>query len=169
MSVTTENEESTIMTETYSCPGPWPWQWFRTCTRDVPARSGPCDAATCIDAKARVADARGRFQAICNGLRTLNALSKLLKQILATPVWIILALALIAAIIGGPIGAVIWALIALYGLSWFLVFIVGKMAQNLATSLIEAQTDLTNALKDVVANCPESCRGDISIPNCNVD
>ena len=23
----------TTITETYWCPGGWPWQWFRTCTR----------------------------------------------------------------------------------------------------------------------------------------
>ena len=157
------------MTETYWCPGPWPWEWFRMCTREVPDPTDPCNAPPCVDAKNRVASARNRFNSICNGLRMLNGLSKLLKQILATPIWIIVVMILIAAVIGGPIAVVIWALIAIYGISWFLVFVIGKMAASLAQSLNQAMEDLVNALKDVVAQCPESCRGNTSIPNCNLE
>jgi hypothetical protein len=27
--------EQRVVTETYWCPGPWPWQWARTCIREV--------------------------------------------------------------------------------------------------------------------------------------
>jgi len=99
----------------------------------------------------------------------LNPLLKLLRQILAAPIWMIVVLAVIAAIIGGPIALVIWALIAVYGISWFLVLVLGKMATSLATSLEQAKTDITEALKDVLKQCPEHCRGDISIPDCNLE
>ena len=99
----------------------------------------------------------------------LKAVEKLLRQILATPIWIIVVLVVIAAIIGGPIAVIIWALIAVYGISWVLLFVVGKMAASFAAALAQAQADVTDALKDVVGNCPERCRGDLSIPSCLLD
>lgn len=27
--------EQVVVTERYWCPGPWPWEWFDTCTRQV--------------------------------------------------------------------------------------------------------------------------------------
>jgi hypothetical protein len=157
------------MIQTYWCPGPWPWQWFRMCTREVPdPPPDPCKAPACVDAKSKLASARGRFKSNCDGLRMINALMKLLKQILAAPFWTIIVLAIIAAIIGGPIAVIIWALIAVYGISWFLVLVLGKMAASLAVSLTQAGTDVASAIKDVLAQCPEQCRGDTSIPSCNL-
>lgn len=155
------------MTETYWCPGPWPWEWFRTCTREVP--DDPCKAPACVAAKAKLTDARNRFTSSCNGLRMLNAVTKLLTQILSTPIWIVVALALIAVIIGGPIAVVIWALIAVYGLSWLLLPVVGKMSASIAVSLNQARLDFQNALPDVISQCPVPCRGDLSIPECRLD
>lgn len=129
----------------------------------------PCNAPPCIDAKSRLAGARGRFNSACNGLRMLKAVEKLLRQILSTPIWIIVVLAVIAAIIGGPIAVIIWALIAVYGISWLLLFVVAKMAASFAASLVQAQADVAAALKEVVANCPERCRGDLSIPSCQLE
>jgi hypothetical protein len=99
----------------------------------------------------------------------LNPLSKLLNQVLAAPIWTIVVLALIAAIIGGPIAVVIWALIAVYGISWVLLLVVGRMKQSFAASLSQARTDLENAFKDVVKQCPKHCLGDLSIPECPLD
>ena len=158
------------MTQTYWCPGPWPWQWFRTCTREVPDPPfDPCKAPACVDAKAGLASARGRFTSICQALQMLNALSELLARILATPVWIIIVLAIIAAIIGGWIAVIIWGLIAIYGISWLLFFVVGTMTRTLLKSLAQAQLDFAEALKSVMADCPEPCRGDVSIPTCNLE
>jgi hypothetical protein len=35
--------------------------------------------------------------------------------------------------------------------------------------LEQARTDFTDALSDVLSQCLEQCRGDISIPNCNLE
>lgn len=129
----------------------------------------PCNAPACVDAKSRLAGARGRFNSTCNGLRMLKAVEKLLRQILSTPIWIIVVLAIVAAIIAGPIAVIIWALIAAYGISWLLLLVVARMAASLAASLVQAQADISAALNDVVANCPERCRGDLSIPSCQLE
>ena len=135
----------------------------------MPDPSDLCNAPACIDAKARLAGARGRFKSACDGLRTVNALVKLLTPIVAMPIWIIVVFALIAAIIGGPIAIVIWALIAVYGISWILLLALGKMAQSLAVSLDQTRTDITDDLKAILKQCPEHCRGDISPPDCNLE
>ena len=156
--------------ETYWCPGPWPWQWFRTCTRDVPdPPPDPCKAAACVAAQTKLAEARGRFNSNCTGLKIVNAVIKLLKQVLAVPIWVIVVMAIIAAIIGGPIAIIIWGLIAIYGISWILVFVLGQMAISFADGLAKANLDVANAIKEVVTNCPEQCRGDLSPPICNLD
>jgi hypothetical protein len=156
-----------MATETYWCPGPWPWQWFRTCTREVP--DDPCNAPGCTDAKARLDDARRRINSICFGLRTLNALAKLLRTIVSTPIWIVIAMALIAAIVGGPIAVIIWSLIAVYGISWLLLIVVTRMAQSLVVSLADARTAFQSAVTDVVTQCPEHCWGDLAIPECRIE
>ncbi len=158
------------MTQTYWCPGPWPWQWFRMCTREVAdPPPDPCNAPACVNAKAKLAGARGRFKSNCDGLRMVTALMKLLRQVLAAPIWTIVLLAIIAAIIGGPIAVIIWALIAVYGISWILFLVLGNMSVTIAASLEQARLDVIDALKDVVANCPEQCHGDLSLPNCNLE
>lgn len=158
-----------MATETYWCPGSWPWEWFRTCTREVPDPDDPCNAPACKDSKARLDEARRRFDSICSGLRTINAVSKVLRTIVSTPIWVIVAMALIAAVVGGLIAVIIWSLIAAYGLSWFLLLVLGRMAVSLGASLENARTDFQSALKDVFVRCPEHCRGDVSIPECRIE
>jgi hypothetical protein len=162
------------MTETYWCPGPWPWQWGRMCTREVP--DDPCSAPACVDAKATLTSARDRFNSTCGLLRTLKAFTDLLKPVLSTPLWILIVIAIIAVfawLIGGVIGGIvaiaIWVFIALWGISWFLSFVIGKMTESLLISLEQARTDFANALKQVLSQCQEQCRGDISIPDCNLE
>jgi len=158
------------MTQTYWCPGPWPWQWTRTCTREVPdPPPDPCNTPTCVDAKTELAAARGRFTSNCNGLRTVTAVMKLLKQILSVPIWTLVVMAVIAAVIGGLIAVVIWGLIAVYGISWILFLVLSRMAVVIATSLEQAREDVIAALKGVAAGCPEQCRGDLSLPNCSLE
>jgi hypothetical protein len=140
------------------------------CTREVPdPLPDPCNAPDCVDAKAKLAGARGRFKSNCDGLRMVNAVLKLLQQVLAAPIWTIVVLAIIAAIIGGLIAVIIWAFIAIYGISWFLTLVLGRMALSIGASLNQARIDVMDALKDVVAHCPDQCRGDMSIPDCNLE
>jgi len=132
----------------------------------TPVMTDPCSAPACVDAKSKLKAARDGFNRICDGLRMLNAITKILQQILSAPIWILVALAVIAIIVGGWIAIVLFALIAVYALAWFLLPIVGLMAGSLAATLDKRKTDFTNALPDVVAQCPEACRGDLSPPLC---
>jgi hypothetical protein len=157
------------VTETYWCPGPWPWQWARTCTREVPdPPPDPCAAPACAGAKARLEDARGRFRSNCDGLRMIEGVSRILRPIVAAPIWILVVLAVIAAIIGGPIAVIIWGLIAIYGISWFLLFVLAAMARSIGVSLNQARLDFEAAAKDVALNCPPQCIGDLTLPECSV-
>jgi hypothetical protein len=122
------------------------------CTREVP--DDPCSAPGCVDAKNKLNDARSRFNSICSNLRMLNSLATLLKQVLSTPLWVIIVaviMSIFAVLIGGVLGGLIavgiWVLIAIYGISWFLVGVIGKVAQSLAASLAQAQRDFADALK----------------------
>ena len=161
------------MKETFWCPGLLPWQWFRMCTRDVPDQNDPCNAPPCIDAKAKLKEARNRFDGSCKLLRSLNAFSKSLRQILAMPVFLIVALAIVATILGGPlfgsIAVLLWSLVLIFGLSSLLLPVVGKMAQTAAIDLAKASADVMSGIEDVKKLCPDSCRGDTSIPNCSLE
>jgi hypothetical protein len=157
------------VTETYWCPGAWPWEWFRTCTREVPDPEDPCGAPSCVSAKERAADARRRFDGACTGLRGVNAVLRLLRAVLSTPIWVLVVLAVIAALVGGLLAVLIWGLIAIWGISWFLVVALGPVAQSFAAELARASADLQVAIADVVARCPEHCRGDVSTPTCAVE
>lgn len=167
-----------MATESYWCPGPLPWEWFRTCTREVPDSPDPCNAAECVNAKARFIDAYGRFKATCDYLRGLRAVEKALRSIGNAPIDIVtvvvlalisLVLSLIAPELATIIGIFIFTLIILYGISRLLLLAIGKMGQSLSMALYQARFDMNNAHRDVIANCPEHCRGDISIPECQID
>jgi hypothetical protein len=89
---------------------------------------------------------------------------------------VIVAIAIVgvvAALIGGPVFGLIsiiaFGLLALYGLAWFLTLAFGSIMPALAKALSDAQMEFAKALQDVVANCPEQCRGDTSIPTCNLE
>ncbi len=158
------------MTETFWCPGPWPWQWFRICTRELPNPDDPCNAPACVDAKARFAGARDRFTKSCDTLRLLDTVAAALRRILATPILVVIAVAIVAWLLGGPIfgtiAVVLGGFVVIYGVSWMLVFVIAKMAQAVTSILIEARTEMTTELQNILTSCPGTCRGDLSIPNC---
>jgi hypothetical protein len=102
-------------------------------------------------------------------MRSLRAVEKILTPIVNTPIWLIVLFLIIGAIIGGPIAVVIFGLIVLYGVSWLLLFVIGRMFEAYLDPMHQAQTDIGNAINDVIANCPENCRGDLSVPQCDLD
>ena len=153
----------------------WLLGLFGSSPTPAPDPTDPCNAAACVNAKQRLATARSKFNSICNGLKTLKVIGDALKQIVSTPIWILVALLIVAALgalIGGIFGMLISlfavVLLAIWAISFLLLPVVGKMGQALAQELVKQQTEITAALQQVVANCPERCRGDVSIPQCNV-
>ena len=90
-----------------------------------------------------------------------------------TTLIVIAVVAVIATLLGGPvfgsIAVILFALIAIYGITWVLMLVVTQAMASLSPSLAQAQQDFTNALKDVIANCPEQCRGNTSTPQCSLE
>jgi hypothetical protein len=137
-----------------------------TPTVDPPNPADPCNAPACVNSKQRLDSARGRFKSLCEAIQLLQKIGRILQQFLAIPIWIIIALAVIAALIGGPIAVIIWAFIGIYAFCWFLSFVVAAIVAQLIQELLKITKEITDAIPDVVSNCAEQCRGDLSIPVC---
>ncbi len=134
-----------------------------------PDPADPCKAPACVNAKNKLNAARSGFNGICNGLRMLRAIAQALRQVLSTPIWILIALGVIAVLVGGPIAVILFALIAIYAISWVLLPVVGQMAGALGVTLGKRQIEFNDARTDVLSQCPESCRGDLSVPQCQLE
>jgi len=99
----------------------------------------------------------------------LNTILKVLRGVTSIPIWIIVALAIVAAIVGGGVAVIIWAFIAVYAVCWYLTFVIPIIMSALALELGKQQNEFNKASEDVLKECPERCRGDVSIPECRVD
>jgi hypothetical protein len=82
--------------------------------------------------ESELAAARGRYKSNCDGMRMVSKLLNFVKPVLAIPIWLVVVMAIIAAIIGGPIAVFLWALIAMCGISWARFFVLAKMMTALA-------------------------------------
>ena len=142
---------------------------FGLAPTEEPDPADPCNAQACVDAKKRLKDARSGFKSICDVLRMLGAIAGALAGVLSTPIWILIALAVIAVFVGGLIAIFLLALIAAYAISWVLLPVVERMAVQLGATLEKRRTEFTNALSDVRRQCPERCRGDLSVPQCQLE
>jgi hypothetical protein len=134
-----------------------------------PDPADPCNALACVNAKKRLNDARSKFNGTCDVLRMVRAIARALQQILSTPIWILIALAVIAVLVGGPIAVILLALIAVYAISWVLLPVVAQIGAALGVTLGKRQIEFTDARTDVLSQCPESCRGDLSVPQCQLE
>lgn len=131
-----------------------------------PTPPNPCDTPPCKTARDNLAAARARFTSICNSIRGLTQVLRILRAILSTPWWVFVALGLLALVIGGLAALGFAALILAWGVSWFLTVVIARILQSLGQSLAQAGTEIAAAIPQVVANCPDNCRGDLSIPSC---
>jgi hypothetical protein len=96
----------------------------------------------------------------------LGAIARGLQQFLSVPIWMLIALVAIAVIVGGLIAVLIFTLLALYAFAWIALPLVGLIMGRVA-ALLQKQLDaFIAAARDVAARCPESCRGDLSLPPC---
>ena len=100
----------------------------------------------------------------------------ILRSVVTSPIWILVAvlavaaliLALIGSTIAGVVGGLAAAILAIWAISWFLLLVIGKMAEALTPELLKAQKEVTDSIPDVIANCPTHCQGDISAPQCDL-
>ena len=93
----------------------------------------------------------------------------LLRRILVVPSWIAIVLAVIALLIGGWLGIIVLAMVGAYLLAWVLLPVIGRVAARVVELLEKRRTEFTNALIDVTGQCPEHCRGDLSVPQCQLE
>ena len=82
----------------------------------------------------------------------------------------IVILAIVLFWIGlGWIAILLWALILIYLIAWVAYFAFGRAAASLAQDLAARSQAVQDAVAKVVAGCPGNCRGDLSIPSCDVE
>ena len=138
----------------------------------APDTSDPCNAASCIDAKKKLQDVRDGFNSVCSGLRTLTSIARALRALLSVPIWILIAVAAVAALMTvllGGLAIVFWLPVFAYGLAWVLAPVVTRMIIALLPELDKRRSEFAIALNDVVARCPERCRGDLSLVECQLE
>jgi Flp pilus assembly protein TadB len=141
----------------------------------APDPADPCNAAECGDAKHRVASARSKFKSICDALTSLKFVGDALQGEINSPIWVLAAVLAVVALIGwllgspqiaGVAGVLAVVVLAVWAVSWLLLWVVGKMSEALAPELLKQQQAVRDGVRDVVANCQANCQGNISIPLC---
>lgn len=138
-----------------------------------PPRPDPCTAPACVNAKAELATARTAFENTCDGLKTVVSILRILKPIVSVSLWYLLVIAIVAIILFwlgfGWIAILLWALLLLYLVAWVLYLVFARVAVSLGQELADRTKAVQDAIAKVVAACPENCRGDLSIPSCDVE
>ncbi len=148
-------------------------------TTAPPDTSDPCNAHACVDAKARLNDARKSFNSICTGLKAVRAILVAAQQVVSIKIdiWAMIRGLFLSGFVGifggvlllliGPV--LILISIVIYFISWAVLISFPGVALNLVAALAEERKKFSDALKDVVSQCPEHCRGDVSVPECPLD
>ena len=131
----------------------------------------PCNAPECTSAKAELGAARTAFNRACGKLRSVMSILRILRPIVSVSFWVLIVIAVVAIALWflglGPIAIFLWTLILIYAIAWFLYFVLGRVAASLGQELAERAQEITQAIAKVVTACPESCRGDLSVPVCD--
>jgi ABC-type transport system involved in cytochrome bd biosynthesis fused ATPase/permease subunit len=129
-----------------------------------------CDAPACVDAKSRLAEARSRYVNACDQLRRDHGFNVLIRRVVSIPIWIVVVIVVVAIILWflglGWLSAILWTIVIVWALLWIVLFIFVRVEVSFAEALKEAGEAFAEAVTDVIAACPEQCRGDLSIPEC---
>jgi hypothetical protein len=133
--------------------------------------SDPCHAPACTGAKAELEAARAAFSRACVQLRLVTGILKVLRPIVSVSLWVLIVIVILAIVLWflglGPVAVFLWTLILIYAIAWILFLVFARAAAALAQELAEREQAVTQAIAKVIAQCPESCRGDLSIPVCD--
>ena len=105
----------------------------------------------------------------CQGWRLTRPILRAAEQVLSIPSPLLIAVVVIALLIGGLIAIIAVALLGLYLFSWVVLLAFSRVAAAFADELVKHRTDFKEALPAVLANCPEHCRGDVSPLDCQLD
>ena len=146
----------------------WLKKLFGIDSMPPPDKTDPCNAPACVAAKAKLKAARDGFNSLCNGLKSLNAIQKGLQFVLATPLWILIALVAIAILVGGILAIILFSLLAVYAISWVLLPVVGMIIATLSADMLKRRAEFFVAVSEVMEKCPAQCQGDLSPPQCEL-
>ena len=117
-------------------------------------------------------DARSDFTKACDRLRYIKNWLDVLKPIVTVSLTLIIVLIGIALLLGllglWFLAIILWILILIYIVSYFVYLGLGRAALSLAQALDADLQTFEAAVRKVLANCPESCQGDLSPPTCDV-
>jgi hypothetical protein len=135
---------------------------------DPPPKSppNPCEAPACVSTKQRLENARNAFTSVCSGIRSVSYVVRLLSQVIVVPLWMLALLLVVAALVGGIVAVIIWGLVGVYLFAWFLYLVLQRVLAVLIGTLNQRALEFSQAVPDVIANCPADCRGDLSLPVC---
>ena len=132
----------------------------------------PCNAPACVGARANLSTARSDFKNACDRLRYVKNWLDALKPIVTISLTVIIVLIVIAALLGllglWFLAIILWVLILIYAISYVVYLGLARAALSLAQALDTDLQTFEDAVRKVVANCPESCQGDLSPPTCDV-
>lgn len=138
-----------------------------------PPPPNPCTAPACLNAKAELATARTAFEKTCSGLKLVVSILRILKPIVSVSFWYLLLIIILAIVLFwlglGWIAILLWALVLVYLVAWLVYLALARVAASLGQELTDRTKAVQDAIAKVVAACPENCRGDLSIPSCDVE
>lgn len=136
---------------------------------EPPDPNDPCNAPECIAAKQQLDAERRGYDSICRYLNIITVVTNILAVVVATPIWVLIVLLIIAVIFSGPIAVIIYGFLAIYVLSWVLLtMVIPQLTAAIGQALAEQQMVVAEAIRRVVENCPADCQGDISQPVCEL-
>ncbi len=135
-----------------------------------PVPPDPCKAPDCVNAKAELQTARQAFTRSCEGLRRVNGIIRFLALFTNVPGWTLVVLVIVAVVLWflglGWLSVILWSLVLLYLVALILSLVLASVAATLGAELAQHAAEVQQALAKVIARCPESCRGDLTVPVC---
>jgi hypothetical protein len=133
--------------------------------------TNPCLTPACVNAKSRLDDARAAFVSACNSFRSVREIRVLIQRVVVVPIWVIVVLVVVATILWflglGWLSLILWVMILIYAVLLIISLVVVRIEASLGTNLKEKGDAVAQAISDVITQCPEQCRGDLSVPPCN--
>jgi multisubunit Na+/H+ antiporter MnhG subunit len=130
-----------------------------------------CNAPACVNAKAELNTARTAFKSACDGLSRVTSILRFLAQITKVPLWSLIVIVILAIVLWflglGWLAVILWALILIYLIALILSLVLTRVAASMGGELAQRADEVQKAIVKVIAACPETCRGDLTVPICN--
>lgn len=130
-----------------------------------------CKAPACVNAKAELDTARAAFVRACDQLSRVTSILRFVAQFTKVPLWILVVLVVLAVVLWflglGWLAVILWALILIYVIALILTLVLTRVAASFGAELDQHADEMQQAIVKVIASCPETCRGDLTVPVCN--